>query len=98
MGMRMDGDKDKLFDILLDSARKVSMGAYDETDSLMELTNTDKYPPMVAELAEAFGMMIVKVESREYNLEQLIQEIKEQNRKLEETLAGSSCWKALRCT
>jgi class 3 adenylate cyclase len=83
----MNGDTDKLFDILLDSARKVSMGAYDETDSLMELTNTDKYPPMVAELAEAFGMMIVKVESREYNLEQLIQEIKEQNRKLEETLA-----------
>ncbi len=85
--MEIEGDTDKLFDILLDSARKVSMGAYDETDSLMELTNTSKYPPIVAELAEAFGMMIVKVESREYNLEQLIQEIREKNRKLEETLA-----------
>ena len=86
MGIFMNASNDKLYEILLDSARKVSMGAYDETDSLMELTNTDKYPPMVAELAEAFGMMIVKVESREYNLEQLIQEIKEKNRKLEETL------------
>ncbi len=65
----------------------MSLGAYDEADRLMELTNTDKYPPVVAELAEAFGMMIVRVESREYNLEQLLQKIQDKNRKLEETLA-----------
>lgn len=79
-------DSDRLFEILLDSAKKVSMGAYDQTDSLMELTNPEKYPPMVADLAEAFGMMIVQVESREFNLEQLIAQIQEKNRKLEETL------------
>jgi class 3 adenylate cyclase len=78
---------EQLFEVLRDAARKVSMGAYDEADSLMELTNTDKYPPMVAELAEAFGMMIVKVESREYNLEQLLHQIQEKNRELQETLA-----------
>lgn len=82
----MDSNE-KLFRILLDSAQKVSMGAYDETDSLMDLTNPEKYPPLVAELAEAFGMMIVKVESREYNLEQLLNKIREKNRTLEETLA-----------
>lgn len=80
-------DNETLIRILLDAAKKVSMGAYDQTDSLMELTNQDKYPALVSELAEAFGMMIVQVESREYNLEQLLAQIKTKNLHLEETLA-----------
>ena len=80
-------DNETLIRILLDAAKKVSMGAYDETDSLMELTNQEKYPALVSELAEAFGMMIVQVESREYNLEQLLAQIKMKNLHLEETLA-----------
>jgi class 3 adenylate cyclase len=80
------GNNDTLLEILLDAAKKVSMGAYDKTDSLMELTNQDKYPALVSELAEAFGMMIVQVESREFNLEQLLDQLKTKNRKLEETL------------
>jgi class 3 adenylate cyclase len=87
MVILMHDSSDKLFEILRDAARKVSMGAYNEADQLMELTNTDKYPPTVAELAEAFGMMIVRVESREYNLEQLLQKIQDKNKKLEEILA-----------
>lgn len=83
--MKSDND-DKFFKILLDAAKKVSMGAYDQTDSLMDLTNEKKYPPMVSELAEAFGMMIVQVESREFNLEQLLASLKEKNKTLEETL------------
>ncbi len=78
---------EKLFEILLDAAKKVSMGAYDQTDSLMELTNHNKYPTMVSELAEAFGMMIVQVESREFNLEGLLSQLKAKNKRLEETLA-----------
>lgn len=77
---------ERLFEILLDAARKVSMGAYDEVDSLMELTDQSKYPPMVSELAEAFGMMIVQVESREFNLEELLDQLKAKNTKLEKTL------------
>jgi len=76
----------KLFKILLESAQKVSMGAYDETDNLMELTRQDKYPAQITDFAEAFGMMIVKIEAREFNLEQLLKKIKEKNKKLEETL------------
>ena len=77
---------EQLFEILLDAAKKVSMGAYDQTDSLMELTNHHKYPPMVSELAEAFGMMIVQVESREFNLEGLLSQLTAKNKRLEETL------------
>ena len=76
----------KLYDILLDVAKKVSMGDYNTIDSLMELTTQGKYPPQVSELAEAFGMMIVQIESREFNLEQLLERIKIKNQKLEETL------------
>jgi class 3 adenylate cyclase len=76
----------QLFKTLLDSARAVSMGDYEQTDNLMELTNLDKYPAEIANLAEAFGMMIVNVETREYNLEQLLEELKQKNEKLLETL------------
>ena len=77
---------DKLFKILLESAQKVSMGAYDETDNLMELTRQDRYPAQITDFAEAFGMMIVRIEAREFNLEQLLKKLKEKNKKLEETL------------
>lgn len=76
----------QLFKTLLDSARAVSMGDYEQTDNLMELTNPDKYPAEIANLAEAFGMMIVNVETREYNLEQLLEKLKQKNEKLQETL------------
>ncbi|MCP4023378.1 MAG: adenylate/guanylate cyclase domain-containing protein, partial [Desulfobacteraceae bacterium] len=77
---------DKLLKILIDSAKKVSMGDYDQTDSLMELTKEDKYPPEIAELAEAFGMMIVRVESREFNLKNLLNELTQKKNELEKTL------------
>ena len=83
----MESDSDsRLYEVLLEVAKKVSMGDYDTIDNLMELTNQTKYPPPVAELAEAFGMMIVQVESREFNLEQLLEKIKIKNQELEETL------------
>lgn len=84
--MKPDTSDAFLFEILLNAAKKVSMGAYDQTNSLMELTNQDKYPALVSQLAEAFGMMIVQVEARELNLEQLLDQLKTKNQKLEDTL------------
>jgi len=89
-------ENQKLIDILLDAAKNVSMGRYEQTDSLMELTNQEKYPPMVAELAEAFGMMIIKVESREFNLEQLLAQLKAKNKALEETLTRVQLLESIR--
>jgi class 3 adenylate cyclase len=89
-------ENQKLFNILLDAAKNVSMGKYEQTDSLMELTNQEKYPPMVSALAEAFGMMIIKVESREFNLEQLLSQLKAKNKTLEETLARVQLLESIR--
>ncbi len=77
---------EKLFTLLLKSAKQISMGVYDDSDKLIELTKEGKYPQMVSELAEAFSMMMVRVESREYRLEQLIEELEEKNKKLKEML------------
>ncbi len=77
---------DKAFKILIDSAKKVSLGDYNHADNLMELTKQDKYPPEISELAEAFGMMIVKVEIREFNQEKLLEKLDLKNKKLEKTL------------
>jgi len=51
----------------------IASGRY--SDEIMALTGPE-YPPDVQELAEAVGMMMVKIEAREDRLEQLLERIK----------------------
>lgn len=76
-----------LIPLLVDLARKVAGGDYRHVDDLLELTRPGKYPPAIGELAEAFGMMLVRVEAREFHLEQIIEELAAKNQALEATLA-----------
>jgi class 3 adenylate cyclase len=76
-----------LIRLLMDLTRKVARGDYKQVDDLMELTKTDKYPAVISELAESFGLMWVQVETRELHLEQMIDELAGKNRELEATLA-----------
>ncbi len=55
--------------------RQVSLGHYDNARAVFELTKTGDYPRVITTLAEAFGMMIVKVETREFRLEQLVEDL-----------------------
>jgi class 3 adenylate cyclase len=71
---------------LMELTRSVSQGEYDQADKIFELTRVDRFPSVVVELAEAFGMMLVQVESREYRLEQMIEELQAKNRELEASL------------
>ncbi|HNY73558.1 MAG TPA: sigma-54 dependent transcriptional regulator [Syntrophales bacterium] len=52
---------------------------------LFELTKAQLYPPLVAELAESFGMMTVRLEAREYLLEEVITDLK----KIQQELAAA---------
>ncbi len=61
---------------LLDIFRDVSAGKY--SDDIMTLTGPDT-PEPVRTIAEAMGMMMVKVEAREFRLEILISELKKLN-------------------
>ncbi len=76
------GDRDNLLRHLIDLCEDLSKGRYKRVEELFELTKEGKYPPLVTELAEAFGLMMVKVESREYRLEQVIDTLKKANDKL----------------
>jgi len=77
-GKEMNGIRDRGVDrISLDRltrlAKEMSRGDYDRAKKLFELTKTTDYPRSITDLAEAFGMMIVKVESREFKLEQMVE-------------------------
>lgn len=75
-----------LFEMLNSSCKKIASGKYDKSDAerLFELAKKGRYPSFLAELAESFGMMLVKVEAREYRLKQAIEELKETKAELEE--------------
>ena len=75
---RVDG----LMRSMTDLCRGVAAGDYEEADRLFDLTGDD-LPSEVSDLAEAFGMMIVQVEVREFGLKQTIDELRETQRQLE---------------
>ena len=64
---------------LLDIIAKIAVGTY--SNDIMGLT-TDSTPEPIRSLAEAMGMMMVKVEAREYHLEQFVDELKELNEQI----------------
>jgi transcriptional regulator with PAS, ATPase and Fis domain len=65
-----------LLNRLISVAENVSMGRYGMHNVIFELTKTGQYPRLITRLAESFGMMIVKVEAREFHLEQIIEDLK----------------------
>jgi len=79
-------DQSKVFRHLVELTRQVARGDYSRAAELFDLTLAGKADDAVGELAEAFGMMLVQVEGREFRLEQLIEELKETNQRLENTL------------
>ena len=81
-----------LFDMLNRCCRKIASGNYDQADSdrLFELAKKGRYPGILSELAEAFGMMMVKVEAREFRLKQMIEELEETKASQKEDTDGVS--------
>lgn len=57
------------------AAENLSMGRYENHDRIFDMTNSEEYPPLITRFAEAFGMMAVKIEAREFRLEQIIDDL-----------------------
>lgn len=74
-----------LFEFLNDACRKIASGKYDQADAerLFELAKKSRYPSFLSDLAESFGMMMVKVEAREYRLRETIAELEKTKAQLE---------------
>lgn len=68
-------------DRLLEIIQNISSGEY--SDDIMSLTGPET-PEPIRTIAEAMGLMMVKVEAREYHLEMLIDELKSLNEKIRE--------------
>ncbi len=68
-----------LFEMLNAACKNIASGKYDKADSdrLFELAKKGRYPSVLSELAESFGMMMVKVEAREFRLKEIIEELEQ---------------------
>ena len=73
-----------LLDMMNSSFKKIASGEYDKKDveKLSELSMTGRYPSLFTEMAESFNMMMVKVEAREFQLKQTINELEETKTKI----------------
>ncbi|MGD9017807.1 MAG: hypothetical protein PVH30_10510 [Desulfobacterales bacterium] len=78
-----------LFEMLSQCCKSVASGHYDQKDlnQLFELSKKGRYPGFLSELAESFGMMMVKVEAREFRLRQMVEELEEAKAELERRLS-----------
>ncbi len=71
-----------MFMQLITICESIAAGNYKQARRLFELTKFKDHPSDIARLAEAFGLMLVKVEAREFHLETIIDELKETQHKL----------------
>jgi vacuolar-type H+-ATPase subunit I/STV1 len=58
---------------------------YDQVSDLFELTKQKEYPEQISRLAESFGMMLVRIEAREYHMGELLVELRQAYKELEES-------------
>ena len=79
-----------LFEMLNSACKKIAAGKYEKSDAdkLFELAKKGRYPSFLAEVAESFGMMLVKVEAREFELSKIIEELEQAKAKLEKYSQG----------
>ena len=79
-----------LFEMLNSVCKRIAAGQYEKSDAdrLFEFAKRERYPSLLAELAESFGMMLVKVEAREFERSQIIKELEKANAKLEDYSEG----------
>jgi HD-GYP domain-containing protein (c-di-GMP phosphodiesterase class II) len=81
----------KIEDLLKEFAaatHEVSKGNYGDVERIFELTREGNYPGYLTELAESFGMMVVKIEARETQLEAVIDDLKQKKTELERAARG----------
>ena len=79
-----------LFEMLNSACKKIAVGQYGKADAdkIFEFAKEGRYPGLLAELAESFGMMLVKVEAREFERSKIIEELEEAKAKIEDYSQG----------
>lgn len=65
----MTTDGEHALDRLIQTARNIAAGNLAEVDKLLAMAGDPDLPPEIAALAEAFGMLAVQIEARDYHIE-----------------------------
>lgn len=68
---------------MIDLCENLAFGGKADESVLFNLTRKEVTPKNFARLAEAFGMMLVKIEAREFHRDELIRELQARNQELE---------------
>ena len=73
-----------LLEMLNSLCKKLAAGKYEQADvdKLFELAKTERYPSLFSELAESFGMMMTKLEAREFRLKQMIEDLENEKSRM----------------
>ncbi len=77
---------DALLRRFIDLVEALADADYDEAPALFDLPKDPECPPLLAKLAEAVGHLVLKVEAREYRIGVMLDELRENNTRLTETL------------
>jgi HD-GYP domain-containing protein (c-di-GMP phosphodiesterase class II) len=80
--------ENELFQHLTRIAQEVSLGNYENVETIFELTKEAEYPAEVAGMAESIGMMIVRIDAKQQQLEQLIADLHARKAELEQLTAN----------
>ncbi|MBP3731056.1 MAG: sigma-54-dependent Fis family transcriptional regulator [Mailhella sp.] len=81
--MKVQPESNTLYSLLTRLCGELSLGNRIDVDKLFSLTKEGAGPDELVRLAESFGMMLVRVEARDFQNAQLIQQLKSQNAELE---------------
>jgi transcriptional regulator with PAS, ATPase and Fis domain len=73
-----------LLNAMIDLCENLAFGRKADENALFNLTREGVAPGNFARLAESFGMMLVKVEAREFHRDELINDLQTRNKELEE--------------
>ncbi|SDB03009.1 DNA-binding transcriptional response regulator, NtrC family, contains REC, AAA-type ATPase, and a Fis-type DNA-binding domains [Desulfonatronum thiosulfatophilum] len=74
---------DRLLETMERVCHELAWGRYDRVEELFDLTGNPDFPRRIANLAESFGMMLIKVEAREYRMEGMLADLRRSSDELE---------------
>ncbi len=80
----MNQDERTFLNLLINLCDNLAFGRTADENKLFSLTRSGAAPEQFVRLAEAFGMMLVKVEAREFHRTELIKALQTRNAELEE--------------
>lgn len=75
-----------VFERLVEVTHQIAQGDFDKAQHLLAMSQGGEQPDSISRLAESIALMMVKIEGREFQLEQKIEELAESNHRLSESL------------